>query len=137
MNVCILADAHLDYIESCDYNGQKRVQILANDLFLHHPHSLAFFEDQIYWVDRGHQVLSRKHRLLTNKTALVGLSRFALTVKISHPYLQPDEVNPCSRANCEQLCLLSTSNANGYKCECQVGYIKDPTNDNRCNFGSK
>jgi low density lipoprotein-related protein 2 len=56
------ADAHLDYIESCDYFGQKRVQILANDLLMHHPHGLAFFENNLFWVDRGHKQLAKMNR---------------------------------------------------------------------------
>lgn len=128
------ADAHLDYIESCDYFGQKRVQILANDLFLHHPHSLSFFEDHIFWVDRGHMMLAKKNRLNSNKTAIAELSPFGLTVKVAHSLLQPQEDNPCAQANCEHLCLLSPASATGYRCECQVGYIRDQQNTNRCNL---
>lgn len=128
------ADAHLDYIESCDYNGQNRIQILANDLFLHHPHSLSFFEDTIFWIDRGHLTLSSKNRLHTNKTVLFNVAQTTLTVKVGHSLLQPEENNPCLRANCEHLCLLSRSSPNGYSCECQVGFLKDNANQNRCNL---
>lgn len=129
------ADAHLDYIESCDYFGQKRTQIIANDLFLHHPHSLSFFENHIFWVDRGHKKLMKMNRFDSkNKTSLTDVSLNALTVKIAHSLLQPSEENPCTRANCEHLCLLSRDSPAGYKCDCQIGYIRDPTNENRCNI---
>ena len=128
------ADAHLDYIESCSYDGQKRTQIIANDLFLHHPHSLSFFEEQIFWVDRGHTVLAKKNRMHTNKTVVAQLTQSALTVKVAHSTLQPQEDNPCLGANCEQLCLLSSASVNGYRCDCQVGYLRDSTNENRCNI---
>lgn len=128
------ADAHLDYIESCDYNGQRRTQILGNDLFLHHPHSLSLFEDEIFWIDRGHTSLSQFNRMTGNKTILTGTSQNALTVKVAHELLQPNDENPCTRANCEHLCLQSASNPFGYSCECQIGYIKDTQNPNRCNL---
>ena len=128
-------DAHLDYIESCDYYGNRRVQIVANDLLVHHPHSLAIFENVVYWVDRGHQMLMKVNRFdPKNKTSVTQLSSQALTVKVAHALLQPLEENPCSRANCEHLCLLTSNNSNGYTCACQIGYIKDAGNDNRCNL---
>jgi low density lipoprotein-related protein 2 len=115
-------DAHLDYIESCDYYGRMRTQILANDLFLHHPHSLSFFENHLYWVDRGHRKLMKMNIFDSkNKTAMLDLNPNALTVKIVHGLLQPLEENPCLRSNCEHLCLLSRDSSTGYRCECQIG----------------
>ncbi|CAF0941452.1 unnamed protein product, partial [Brachionus calyciflorus] len=128
------ADAHLDYIESCDYYGNKRVQIISNDLSLHHPHSLSFFEHHIFWVDRGHSQLIKLDRFNPkNKTILSQVSSQALTVKVVHEFLQPNEDNPCSRSNCEHICLLS-KNQQGFSCECQIGYVKDSRNPNRCNI---
>lgn len=116
------ADAHLDYIESCDYFGGRRTQILANDLLLHHPHSLAIFENHLYWVDRGHQKLIRINIFDTsNKTIVADLNLYALNVKVAHSLLQPTEDNPCSRSDCEHLCLLSRDSPNGFRCECQIG----------------
>ncbi len=129
------ADAHLDYIESCDYYGNKRTQIVANNLLIHHPHSLAVFENTIFWVDRGHNQLLKVNRFdPKNKTTITQLSPQALTVKVAHALLQPYEENPCTRANCEHLCLLARNTTSGYTCACQIGYIKDAVNDNRCNL---
>ncbi len=133
------ADSHLDYIESCDYNGQKRVQIIGNDLLIHHPHSMAFFESMLYWVDRGHRQLIKMSRFDTkNKTVLTQLNQQALSMKIAHQLLQPYEENPCRNSNCEHLCLLgssnSTQNSGGYSCACQIGYVQDKQNPNRCNL---
>jgi low density lipoprotein-related protein 2 len=129
------ADAHLDYIESCDYQGKQRTILLANDLGLHHPHSLSFFEDHIFWVDRGHRQLIKTSRFNTrNKTSMLEISSQALNVKIGHSSLQPSEENPCTRSNCEHLCLLTSASLTGYKCACQIGYVTDETNGNRCNI---
>jgi low density lipoprotein-related protein 2 len=127
-------DAHLDYIESCDYNGQRRTQVLANDLMIHHPHGLSFFENNLYWVDRGHKSLIKMNRFDSkNKSVISELSYQALIVKVVHGVLQPNEENPCTKSNCEQLCLLSHDSLSGYRCDCQIGYIKDMDNENRCN----
>lgn len=118
------ADAHLDYIESCDYNGGRRTQILANDLLLHHPHSLALFENHLFWVDRGHKKLVRINLFdKSNKTILADLNLYALNVKVVHSLLQPTEENPCLRSDCEHLCLLSKDSSSGFRCECQIGYL--------------
>lgn len=116
------ADSHLDYIESCDYNGGRRTQILANDLVLHHAHSLSVFESYLYWVDRGHKKLMRINIFDTsNRTVMADLSLYALNVKVVHSLLQPREENPCARANCEHLCLLTKESPSGYTCQCQIG----------------
>ena len=71
---------------------------------------------------------------LGNTTTLAELAPRALTVKIAHSLLQPQEVNPCLNSPCEHLCLLSRSKPGGYRCECQIGYVKVPNNENRCNI---
>ncbi len=129
------ADAHLDFIESCDYDGNNRRQIVANNLAMHHAHSLSFFEDSLFWVDRGHRALLRASRFTPmNVSVMTGLGSRALTVKVAHELLQPEEENPCVLASCEHLCLLSRNRTAGYRCECQIGYVKDGTNENRCNL---
>ena len=138
------ADAHLDYIESCDYFGGKRVQIFANSLALHHPHCLSFFEHSIYWVDRGHQRLVKINRYesalvssrTNNVTYIPDLSAQALNVRVAHQLAQPvdTEANPCDKSSCEHLCLLSRDSPTGFKCACQIGYVKNSTLDSRCNL---
>jgi low density lipoprotein-related protein 2 len=129
------ADAHLDYIESCDYWGRMRTVLISNDLAMHHPHSLSLFEDQLFWLDRGHRQLIRTSRFNTrNKTTMLDVSVQALSVKVAHSTLQPIEDSPCLRANCEHLCLLSPTVSVGYTCSCQIGYLPDSTNPNRCNI---
>ena len=46
------ADSKLDFIDFCNYDGSGRQQVIANNHYLLHPHSLSVFEDQIYWTDR-------------------------------------------------------------------------------------
>ena len=46
------ADSKLDFIDFCNYDGTGRQQVIANNHYLLHPHSLSVFEDQIYWTDR-------------------------------------------------------------------------------------
>lgn len=46
------ADSKLDFIDTCLYDGSKRLQVLASSHYLLHPHSLTLFEDTMYWTDR-------------------------------------------------------------------------------------
>ncbi|RUS81824.1 hypothetical protein EGW08_010416, partial [Elysia chlorotica] len=39
------ADARMDFVEFCNYDGSGRHQVFANDHFLRHPHSLTIYED--------------------------------------------------------------------------------------------
>uniref|UniRef100_A0A671PYM9 EGF-like domain-containing protein n=1 Tax=Sinocyclocheilus anshuiensis TaxID=1608454 RepID=A0A671PYM9_9TELE len=51
-NLLYFADAYLDFIDYCDYDGKNRKQVLASDLVLQHPHAITIFEDFVYWTDR-------------------------------------------------------------------------------------
>ena len=126
----------MDYIESCDYYGLKRTQIYANSLALHHPHGVAYFEHNIFWVDRGHQRLVKINRFDASKnlTFITDLSPQALNVRVAHQLAQPNEINPCDKSTCEHLCLLSRDSLSGYKCACQIGFVRDSTLESRCNL---
>ena len=48
-----------------------------------------------------------------------------LSVLVHHPVLQPKTPNPCAKANCDQLCVLSPSDSRGYSCKCKASYLQD------------
>ena len=65
------ADSKLDFIDFCNYDGTGRQQVIANNHYLLHPHSLSVFEDQIYWTDRQlNRVLKVGDTLLANQARL-------------------------------------------------------------------
>ncbi|KAF4524942.1 hypothetical protein B566_EDAN012698 [Ephemera danica] len=117
------ADSKLDFIDFCYYNGSGRQQVLAGSHYLLHPHSLALFEDVLYWTDRQlNRVLSAHKYKGVNQTVVSHLISQPLSVHVHHPSLQPISPNPCENAPCGQLCLLSPSTKTGYSCKCRPGY---------------
>lgn len=116
------ADSKLDYIDYVDYNGKNRRQILAGSHYLLHPHSLSLFEDTIYWTDRQlNRVLSCHKFAGSNQTVVNHLISQPLSVSVHHPSLQPPADNPCKKATCSHLCLLSR-NSEGFSCKCRPGF---------------
>jgi len=108
------ADSKVDYIDFCNYDGTGRRQVLAGSHYLLHPHSLAVFEDTVYWTDRQlNRVLSANKFTGLNQTVFSHLVSQPLSVLLHHPALQPISTNPCLTANCAQLCLLSPVESTG------------------------
>ncbi|XP_068936741.1 low-density lipoprotein receptor-related protein 2 isoform X2 [Petaurus breviceps papuanus] len=117
------ADAYLDYIDFCDYDGNYRRQVVASDLILRHPHALTLFEDFVYWTDR------RTHRVIRvnkwhggNQTVMIYNIHQPLGIVAVHPVKQPSSTNSCTSAPCSHLCLLSSSGPRFYSCACPSGW---------------
>lgn len=125
------ADSKLDYIDYCDYDGKNRKQVLSHNHYLLHPHSLTIFEDILYWTDRQlNRVLSCHKHNGANQTVVSHLVSQPLGIHINHPVLQPSAPNPCAKANCSHICLLSPNKV-GYTCKCPPGYSQQ-SSDNTC-----
>lgn len=120
------ADSKLDFIDTCLYDGSKRLQVLVSSHYLLHPHSLTLFEDTMYWTDRQlNRVLSAHKFKGSNQTVVSHLISQPLSIHVHHAVLQPITTNPCANISCEHLCLLSPSNPKGYNCKCQVSSYTD------------
>ncbi|XP_055683188.1 low-density lipoprotein receptor-related protein 2 [Lutzomyia longipalpis] len=125
------ADSKLDFIDFCYYNGSGRQQVLAGSHYLLHPHSLSLFEDTLYWTDRQlNRVLSAHKFKGNNQTVVSHLISQPLSIHVHHPSLQPITDNPCARATCAHMCLLSPSSSTGFTCKCKPGYRLET--DGRC-----
>ena len=117
------ADSKLDFIDFCYYNGTGRQQVLAGSHYLLHPHSLSMFEDTLYWTDRQlNRVLSAHKFKGNNQTVVSHLISQPLSIHVHHPSLQPMSENPCEKAKCQHICLLSPSEKSGFSCKCKPGY---------------
>ncbi|GAB6028318.1 hypothetical protein CHUAL_002491 [Chamberlinius hualienensis] len=121
------ADSKLDYIDYCNYDGTGRQQVLAGSHYLLHPHSLTIFEDKLYWTDRQLNRVSSCNKFHgDNQTVVTHMVGQPLGIHVSHPSLQPDDINPCEKAPCSHICLLSPKSP-GYACKCPPGYAQDRT----------
>ena len=122
------ADSKLDFIDFCNYDGTGRQQVIANNHYLLHPHSLSVFEDQIYWTDRQlNRVLKARKFRGSNETIISQLVSQPLSVHVHHPVLQPVMANPCDGNQCDQLCLLAPNvgtndKYRGFVCKCRPGF---------------
>ncbi|MGH0147971.1 UNVERIFIED_CONTAM: hypothetical protein FKN15_040972 [Acipenser sinensis] len=117
------ADAYLDFIDYCDYNGKNRKQVLAGDLVLQHPHALTIFEDYVYWTDRYINRVIRANKWHgENQTVMMYNVPQPMGVVAVHPARQPAGSNFCSMSPCTHICLLSALAPRFYSCACPSGW---------------
>ncbi|KAF6726646.1 Low-density lipoprotein receptor-related protein 2 [Oryzias melastigma] len=94
-NLLYFADAYLDFIDYCDYNGNNRKQVLASDLVLQHPHAITIFEDFVYWTDRYINRVMRAHKWHgENQTAMLFNLPQPMGLVAVHPTRQPAVEDP-------------------------------------------
>ncbi|XP_076440226.1 low-density lipoprotein receptor-related protein 2-like [Babylonia areolata] len=119
------ADARMDVIEFCTYDGSSRFKVFGNDHFLRHPHSLTTYEDWLYWSDRAASRVSRCKKFNCTERSVVAssISR-PLGIAAYNIVKQPPGTNPCANAQCSHLCLLSPK-PTGYTCACPIGMKLD------------
>lgn len=115
------ADARLDKIERCDYDGKNRV-ILAQSA-PKHPFSISVFEDFIFWTDWMLHGVLRANKYSGND--VIFLNR-----DVEQPmglFVAQEPIKNCTNSacavfngGCEDVCLPI---AQGYKCSCTQGYL--------------
>ncbi|KAK7507961.1 hypothetical protein BaRGS_00000926, partial [Batillaria attramentaria] len=119
------ADARMDFIEFCMYDGSGRVKVFGNDHFLRHPHSLTIYEDWLYWSDRAASRVSRCKKFnCTDRSVVASSIARPLGIAAYNIVKQPSGSNPCQAAACSHLCLLSPK-PTGYSCACPIGMKLD------------
>ncbi|XP_016414141.1 low-density lipoprotein receptor-related protein 2-like [Sinocyclocheilus rhinocerous] len=124
-NLLYFADAYLDFIDYCDYDGKNRKQALASDLVLQHPHAVTIFEDFVYWTDRYVNRVIRANKWHgQNQTVLLYNLPQPMGLVALHPARQPAGYNPCDPRSspCTHICLLSAIGPRFYSCACPSGW---------------
>ncbi|XP_041433100.1 low-density lipoprotein receptor-related protein 2 isoform X2 [Xenopus laevis] len=117
------ADAYLDYIDYCDYDGNNRRQAMASDLVLQHPHAITVFEDYVYWTDRYTSRVIRANKFHGgNQTVMIYNIHQPLGISAVHSVKQPGGANPCASNPCSHICLLSSLGPKFYSCACPSGW---------------
>ena len=115
------ADARLDKIERCDYDGKNRV-ILAQSA-PKHPFSIAVFKDFIFWSDwMLHGVLRANKYSGNDITFLMQDVEQPMGLFVAQDQIKNCTVSACAAFNggCEDICL---PHGNSFKCECSQGYL--------------
>lgn len=115
------ADARLDKIERCDYDGKNCV--ILSQSAPKHPFSIAVFEEFIFWSDWTLRAVLRANKYSGNDVIY-------LKKDIEHPmgiFVVKDQIKNCTNGmcailngGCEDSCL---PHGNGIKCECTQGYL--------------
>jgi low density lipoprotein-related protein 2 len=134
-------DPKVDRVESVDYSGNDRRQIASGRNFAPHPFGLALFDQYLYWTDWTRLGLMRVEKfggansevIWTNKENNVFPMGIAAYHQMAQPgpkhadcFQQPIE-NPCAKADCQGMCLLSKDNVGfgvGFRCACPIGQVR-------------
>lgn len=123
-------DVKLNTISSCNYDGSFRKTVLHSSIYLKHPFSITLFEDLMYWSEWSKRTIFRANKFNgTEITAMVSsFLEKPMTVKVYHPYKQPDGINHCQVVNgrCSHLCLPKPKKnltSLPFSCACPNGWI--------------
>ena len=124
MKVVYWIDARFDYIDSVNYNGSNRQNIIKGKLYIPHPFAVTMFNDYIYftdWVKRGIVRFSKTKRYDDYEVILSNLSR-PMDIQFISPGRQPASPNPCDsrQSKCQHLCVIKSANASS--CLCKARY---------------
>lgn len=113
------SDAKLRHIEAIDLDGNNR-RVLLEDV-VHHPFSMALFEDTLYWSDWTRQSLESCNKVTGKDHTTIKKESKAeiMGVHIYHPVLQPQGMNPCWGNPCSHLCLINLDRH--FSCACPAG----------------
>ena len=127
------SDILLDYIETVDYNGQNRFNIVRGPLNVPQPNRITVFERDVYWTDstKNGVLMVDKFKGKESIKPIFSPSgtntKEPTAIKAYHALSQPDSYNPCAKSNghCEHMCILTSRTEEdglGYKCACKIGY---------------
>ena len=127
------SDILLDYIETVDYNGQNRFNIVRGPSNVPAPNRIAVFQRDVFWTDNTKQGVLMVDKFKGKETIKPIFSpsnsnkKEPVAIKAYHALSQPDSYNPCAKNNgqCEHLCILTSRTEEGglgYKCACRIGY---------------
>ena len=84
------ADAKLDHIEFCNYDGSHRHTVLSSVPSFRHPYALTLFEDWLYWTDWSRDTVMRADKFSGGKmTKLYTNSAKPMDIHAVHPVRQP------------------------------------------------
>ncbi|XP_044762088.1 low-density lipoprotein receptor-related protein 2 [Coccinella septempunctata] len=121
-------DSLLDYIETVDYNGERRFLVIRGQP-VPSPARLTLFENRIYWTDGTKQGIMSVDKYGGTSSIQPFFKtkdvRDPKAVKAVHPLVQPFITSPCGHTNgfCQHMCIVTNAGAElGYRCACNIGW---------------
>ncbi|ERL86348.1 hypothetical protein D910_03756 [Dendroctonus ponderosae] len=127
-------DSLLDYIETVDYDGQKRFLVIRGQQ-VPSPTRLALFESRVYWTDSTKQGVMSVDKFDSSGIQTVYRMkdiRDPRAIKAVHPLVQRYVGNPCGNNNggCQHMCIVTQTEVVrgkyppilGYRCACNIGF---------------
>lgn len=134
-------DSLLDYIDTVDYNGERRFQIIRGQS-VPNPSRIALFENRVFWTDGTKQGIMSvdKYESSSSIQSIYKMRdiREPRGIKAVHRLNQIKASNPCGNNNggCQHLCInTKTTSGLGYRCACNIGWrlTEDERNCNLVN----
>ncbi|CAH1155627.1 unnamed protein product [Phaedon cochleariae] len=120
-------DSLLDYIETVDYDGQKRFLVVRGQQ-VPSPSRLTIFESRIYWSDGTKQGVMSIDKYDTSSIQSIFRMpdiRDPKAIKAIHGLSQPMITNPCGNNNggCQHMCVVTNNGPHiGFRCACNIGW---------------
>jgi low density lipoprotein-related protein 2 len=123
------ADAHLDYIDSVDLDGNLRRTTIKGTAHVPHVFALSLFDDTLFYTDWNLKAIvsCNKFNGSVDWRVLRNTTHRPYDIHVYHPLRQIPQSNPCGTNNggCTHLCLLSRelNGAVNYTCACPNQFI--------------
>jgi low density lipoprotein-related protein 2 len=125
------SDILLDYIETVDYDGNDRHNIIRGPANVPAPTRITVFERNVFWTDGTKQGIFVVDKF-NGKESIKSVYRAPESgkepkgIKAVHPLVQPKSSdNPCAHNSCDHMCIITSTSATGglgYRCACKIGY---------------
>ena len=111
------SDILLDYIETVDYKGENRQQIIRGPVNVPAPSRITVFERTIYWTDGSKQGVFSVDKFdgAPSKKSIYSMQtqtgKEPKAIKAVHQLVQPRGYNPCTNNPCDHLCIVTSTTA--------------------------
>jgi low density lipoprotein-related protein 2 len=119
-------DAHLDKVEYADIDGSNRHVVKVQ---VPHGYSIDIFEEWMFWSEWNVKRIEMANRFTgaNHSILLDDLEHLPYGMRVIHKTKQPKFDNPCEKAECSHLCLLSPGDGEkaSYKCGCPNEFSLD------------
>lgn len=127
------ADAHLDYIDSCDLDGKARYTVLKGHL-TPHVFALSLFEDRLFYTDWNLKGIFSCNKFNGSDWRVVrNTTHRPYDLHVYHPLREVQVDSACDGSGCSHLCLLRSEKGGesvlgggggkGYSCSCPDQFI--------------